>query len=222
MSKITESEKRKLKKTFKKHFTQGIYHQSNVEDVYRLIREACEEEFTEDNEPTLDAFLSECYEKSNTEPSKPRASQWAWPKAEYVPILKDWEEGDPMWHWEERDPAPKHMNMKVSNQDIVNNLNNIENLSGIIELLASKIKVLVYSLEEGMYVDPEKPISEYKCSELKIWDSKVDKTGNKSLELGLKSIYNTITSSSKGRLSLDDETKLEFIRLICKQLGIEE
>lgn len=50
-----------LQYIFRKLFEQGFVHKSNLVAVYSLIRSTLEEEFTEDNEPTLRAFSDECY-----------------------------------------------------------------------------------------------------------------------------------------------------------------
>ena len=57
---------RQLKGIFKKAVIQGHDHTRNIERIYKLLREAAEEEFTEDNAPTLDGFLLECFEKSQS------------------------------------------------------------------------------------------------------------------------------------------------------------
>ena len=54
-----------LKRIFRKMVTQGAFHQRRIEYLYKMIREACEDEFTEETEPSLDAFLFECFETSN-------------------------------------------------------------------------------------------------------------------------------------------------------------
>lgn len=49
---------------FDKIFRQSRYHKDNLTRVYLLIREHLDEEFTEDNEPTLDSFSLECFHKT--------------------------------------------------------------------------------------------------------------------------------------------------------------
>ena len=44
---------------------QGSLHRPRIIDYYRIMREAAESEFTEDNKPTLDAFLEECHSEAN-------------------------------------------------------------------------------------------------------------------------------------------------------------
>ncbi len=51
-----------VKRTIAKEVIQGPDHARNIEALYAMIREACEEEFTEDNAPTMDAFLLERFE----------------------------------------------------------------------------------------------------------------------------------------------------------------
>lgn len=46
---------------------QGPAHRANIIAYYRIMREAAEQEFTEDNKPTLDAFLRECHDEANAE-----------------------------------------------------------------------------------------------------------------------------------------------------------
>ena len=44
---------------------QGSLHRPRIIAYYRIMREAAEFEFTEDNQPTLDAFLGECHSEAN-------------------------------------------------------------------------------------------------------------------------------------------------------------
>ena len=44
---------------------QGSLHKERIVAYYRIMREAAESEFTEDNKPTLDAFLGECHSEAN-------------------------------------------------------------------------------------------------------------------------------------------------------------
>lgn len=43
---------------------QGPNHQQNVTGFYKLVADAARNEFTEDNKPTLDHFLTECHKDS--------------------------------------------------------------------------------------------------------------------------------------------------------------
>lgn len=43
---------------------QGSTHRQNIAEYYRIMRNAAEKEFKEDNKPTLDAFLQECFDES--------------------------------------------------------------------------------------------------------------------------------------------------------------
>lgn len=51
-----------MKRVIKSAVTQGYSHAKNIEALYLMVREACESEFTEDNAPTMDAFLRERFE----------------------------------------------------------------------------------------------------------------------------------------------------------------
>lgn len=50
-----------LKNICKRIVKQGYLHQARITAYYKIMREAAEKEFTEDNKPTLDAFLQECF-----------------------------------------------------------------------------------------------------------------------------------------------------------------
>jgi hypothetical protein len=53
-----------LNRVFQKQVRQGYKHQENITELYTMIREAAEKEFNEDNVPTLNSFLTECFELS--------------------------------------------------------------------------------------------------------------------------------------------------------------
>jgi len=53
-----------INRVLRKEVFQGPTHKRNIENIYRMVRKACEEEFTEDNDPTLDTFLRECFENT--------------------------------------------------------------------------------------------------------------------------------------------------------------
>jgi hypothetical protein len=67
---ITESEKKQLQRLFRTLFRQSFHHKQNITDVYSLMREAYENEFTEDNKATADHFLTECFSKSTELPNE--------------------------------------------------------------------------------------------------------------------------------------------------------
>ena len=50
-----------LRSICKKLVKQGPLHRGRIIAYYRVMREAAELEFTEDNKLTLDAFLKECH-----------------------------------------------------------------------------------------------------------------------------------------------------------------
>lgn len=59
-----------LKRIIKREVRQDYDHPKKIIELYKMIREACENEFTEDNVPTLNHFLTECLEKSLRKPTK--------------------------------------------------------------------------------------------------------------------------------------------------------
>ena len=52
-----------LKKIFTKSVVQGFDHKNNITNIYRLLYKAAQDQFTEDNKPTLDHFLNECFQE---------------------------------------------------------------------------------------------------------------------------------------------------------------
>jgi len=55
-----------LKKIFEQAVRQGPEHYENIGCIFKLLREAAENEFREDNAPTLDGFMLELFEKSQS------------------------------------------------------------------------------------------------------------------------------------------------------------
>ncbi|MCK5613446.1 hypothetical protein KAR91_66865 [Candidatus Pacearchaeota archaeon] len=58
---ITKIELWLLRKIAKRIVIQGFSHKENINKYYQIIYDATESEFTEDNKPTRDAFLEECF-----------------------------------------------------------------------------------------------------------------------------------------------------------------
>jgi hypothetical protein len=54
----------KLEKIAAKAVIQGPTHQKNMTEYFAVLVRAARKEFTEDNKPTLDGFLRECFEES--------------------------------------------------------------------------------------------------------------------------------------------------------------
>jgi hypothetical protein len=52
-----------INKTIRTAMTQGNQHRK-VTDLYKLIVSAARTEYTEDNKPTLDAFLVDCHARA--------------------------------------------------------------------------------------------------------------------------------------------------------------
>lgn len=51
-----------LKRIARDLVRQGPMHSERITEYYRIMAAAAREEFTEDNRPTLSAFLRECHE----------------------------------------------------------------------------------------------------------------------------------------------------------------
>lgn len=51
-----------LRKIVRRNVRQGTSHLSNITAIYATVREACAEEFVEDNEATRNAMLLERFE----------------------------------------------------------------------------------------------------------------------------------------------------------------
>lgn len=50
-----------MRRILRAEVRQGYDHGDRIAGLYRLVSEACREEFTEDNEATLSAFLRGCF-----------------------------------------------------------------------------------------------------------------------------------------------------------------
>jgi hypothetical protein len=61
---VTRFEKWLLKRIIQRIARQGPDHLNNITGVYRIVQNACQEEFTEDNRFTIDAMLKDCYERA--------------------------------------------------------------------------------------------------------------------------------------------------------------
>ena len=59
-----------LKRIIKKEISQNITHKNNIINLYQIIRNAIESEFTEDNYITTDNFLLECFTETQKESLK--------------------------------------------------------------------------------------------------------------------------------------------------------
>ena len=55
-----------FKRILKQEVRQDYDHDVRITKMYQMIRDAARAEFTEDNEPTLDAFLRECFEAARS------------------------------------------------------------------------------------------------------------------------------------------------------------
>ena len=55
-----------LRRVFKKEVQQGFDHIYRHKALYKMIRDAHRAEFTEDNDPTADDFLRECFESTQS------------------------------------------------------------------------------------------------------------------------------------------------------------
>ncbi len=53
-----------LRMLCKRLVIQGRNHETNIIAYYRVINEEAQKQFTEDNLPTLNGFLSDCHDKS--------------------------------------------------------------------------------------------------------------------------------------------------------------
>ena len=52
-----------LKRVIAREVRQGN-HEPRIIELYSMIRRACDSEFFEDNIPTMDSFLQECFDKT--------------------------------------------------------------------------------------------------------------------------------------------------------------
>lgn len=53
-----------MRRIIRREVRQGHDHDRRITNLYRMVRKAAREEFYEDNDPTLNQFLTECFEAS--------------------------------------------------------------------------------------------------------------------------------------------------------------
>lgn len=58
-----------LRHILAKQVLQGFDHDANIRALYLMIRDACDAEFTEDNQFTRDAHLRELFESTQCQPT---------------------------------------------------------------------------------------------------------------------------------------------------------
>jgi uridine kinase len=63
LTELNRFEKWMLRRIARKTVTQG-HHQYKMVDYYKALIYAARKQFTEDNKPTLDAFLNECHKEA--------------------------------------------------------------------------------------------------------------------------------------------------------------
>ena len=61
---MNKFEKWFINRILKREVKQSSVHAKNISNLYGMIREVCESEFTEDNDPTLNSFLKEQFERT--------------------------------------------------------------------------------------------------------------------------------------------------------------
>ena len=59
-----------LKRIARKLVVQGYDHHMRIAEYYKIMEDAARNEFTEDNEPTLKAFLTDCFNQREDTGSK--------------------------------------------------------------------------------------------------------------------------------------------------------
>jgi hypothetical protein len=65
---VTRFEKWFVARIIRREVKQGSMHLTNITGIYQMVREACIEEFYEDNAVTLDATLRECFIAASAKP----------------------------------------------------------------------------------------------------------------------------------------------------------
>lgn len=61
MKPITKFQTWLLRTMFRNLFLQGRHHENNIIAVYSIVTDVAREEFSEDNQPTLNDFLEDCH-----------------------------------------------------------------------------------------------------------------------------------------------------------------
>jgi hypothetical protein len=99
---MTRFQKWMLKQIFRQEVRQGFDHDRRITNLYAMIREAARNEFTEDNEPTADSFLRECFEKTQWAPIVPGCTMNKDflpldQNGKLVPINEDFKKSSALW-----------------------------------------------------------------------------------------------------------------------------
>lgn len=63
-SELSRFEKWIIRRIFKRAVIQSFCHKGNITEIYGIMHDECELQYKEDNAPTLDAFLHECFDAS--------------------------------------------------------------------------------------------------------------------------------------------------------------
>ena len=106
MNKVTRAV---LKHLCKQLVKQGPEHKNNITEYFAIMRQAAQTEFTEDNKPTLDAFLKECYEGNPDVRSGNRANELLKEVEKFLSQKWDWNTGP----WDEQ-TAKEHLKKKIA------------------------------------------------------------------------------------------------------------
>ena len=61
---MTKLEQWLVKRIIRKEVVQGYDHDKRITGLYRMVKDACREEFNEDNDPTLHSALTDWFNDS--------------------------------------------------------------------------------------------------------------------------------------------------------------
>lgn len=64
---MTKHQERVLRKIFSRLVRQSFDHKNNICKIFSMLRNATDEEFVEDPAPSLDGFMLECFETSQSQ-----------------------------------------------------------------------------------------------------------------------------------------------------------
>lgn len=67
---ISDKEKSILSNLCEKLVKQGSFHRENIVEYFGIMINATKNEFTEDNQPTVNAFMVECLEEAISRSNK--------------------------------------------------------------------------------------------------------------------------------------------------------
>ena len=86
-----------MKRIISKMVIQSPHHDARISYLYEMIYEACRKEFYEDNTPTLEAFLQECFDYAKPVPEAEQTERYIDNAKGMLQAHEEWLKNGPKW-----------------------------------------------------------------------------------------------------------------------------